>query len=616
MPAHRLRLPLLLACFACAAPAWAIKVDKVEIVGLQDDAMQANVRSALSLQNAVGQDVRARRLDYLLQVAADETRQALEPFGYYTPTIAITRSDRPDAAANADAETDAESDADPAGAATGGAVTVILRITPGVPVRVRGFDVGVDGPGAQDPVVGNALALFQPRGGDVLDHSRYEAGKARIAMALAEHGYFDAQVLRHQVEVTRAEHAADIALRWDSGVRHRLGAARFSQMPQPVLRERLLRKLVPWRAGDAYDEAALERLRQSLQALDYFAVVDVQAAPGDARDRQTPVDIVLTPAKRSIYSVGASYATLDGAGVSLSAERRYLNARGHKALAQLDWAQQRKTVTLQYRMPAFAWRDGWYTASLQAADEQTAYVNSRRLELVASRNGQYNEHLNLSASLHVLRERWAYATLNRPVPSFQLASFTYPELRAEYLATDERMAPRHGLGGALTVRGGSGGADGRATFTQLHARVQWFHGLAADSRVIARGELGHTFTRDVLDLPPSLRFYAGGDRSVRGYGWHEIGPRIATAGGAYDTGARNLLAASLEVERYFRGPWGAAVFVDTGSAFEGRTPDLHTGVGIGLRWRSPVGPVRIDIAHGLQSPDSPITLHLNIGADL
>ena len=103
---------------------------------------------------------------------------------------------------------------------------------------------------------------------------------------------------------------------------------------------------------------------------------------------------------------------------------------------------------------------------------------------------------------------------------------------------------------------------------------------------------------------------------MRGYGWHEIGPSIRTNGGTYFTGAPNVVTASLEYERFIRGPWGMAVFVDTGSAFEGRDADLHTGVGIGLRWRSPVGPVRIDIARGLKSPDSPFTLHLNIGADL
>ncbi|WP_240125590.1 autotransporter assembly complex protein TamA [Thermomonas alba] len=632
MPIRSLRLPLLLACLCAAAPAWAVKVERIEIEGLKDAAMRDNVRSALSLSDALGKDLRARRLGYLLQVADAEARRALEPFGYYAPTIEVLRSDRPAPAASetagnaADADDTnaaadaAESDAADAdageAAAPGRAITVTLRIVPGLPVRVRGFDVGVDGPGASDPTVAAALQAFQPRPGQVLDHARYEASKAQVAGALARHGYFEAKLLQHRVEVIRAEHAADIALRWDSGARFAFGPAQFTQTPQAVVWPRLLDKLVPWTPGAPYDEAQVERLRQSLQALDYFGLVDVQADPAAARDGQVPVQVQLTPARRSLYSAGLSYGTLSGTGISLGIERRYLNRRGHKALAQIDWALKRKTATVQYRIPAFAWLDGWYTASLQAADEQTAYVDSRHLELVAGRTGQYSRHLELSATLHVLRERWAYSLPSKPTPSFQLASFVFPELRGEYIAVDDRLAPRRGGGLTLTLRGGSGGADGNATFTQLHARAQWFHGLDADSRLIVRGELGHTFTRDVLDLPPSLRFYAGGDRSVRGYGWHEIGPRIVTTGGDYFTGAPNVVTASLEYERYFKGPWGAAVFVDSGSAFAGRTPDMHTGVGVGLRWRSPVGPVRIDIARGLNSPDSPFTLHLNIGVDL
>ena len=231
--------------------------------------------------------------------------------------------------------------------------------------------------------------------------------------------------------------------------------------------------------------------------------------------------------------------------------------------------------------------------------------------------GQYNQHLNLVASAHVLRERWAYFTITKPTQSYEYASFAFPSLRAEYIDVDDRLAPRRGTGGTLELRGGNGGADGTTGFVQLHADAHWFHGMQDDSRLLVRGEAGHTFTNELLELPPSLRYYAGGDRSIRGYGWREVGPRIIdSAGNAYAVGASNVVTASIEYERYFKGPWGAAVFVDSGSAFDGSKPDLHTGVGFGVRWRSPVGPVRVDIARGLKSPDSPFTLHLNIGADL
>jgi translocation and assembly module TamA len=185
-------------------------------------------------------------------------------------------------------------------------------------------------------------------------------------------------------------------------------------------------------------------------------------------------------------------------------------------------------------------------------------------------------------------------------------------LRADYIDVDDRLYPRRGIASSLELRGGMQGAGSDADFAQVHARASWFKGLGADNRLILRGELGHTFTDAVVDLPPSLRFYAGGDRSIRGYDYREVGPRL----GKFGLGANNLITASSEFEHYFSEQWGGAVFVDTGSAFNGRTPDWRTGVGIGLRWRSPVGPLRVDLAHGLDHPDANFTLSLNFGADL
>ena len=616
MPCSLNRLfPVLVLCFA-TLPATAVTVTRIDIHGVSDARLADNVRSALSLQDAVGKDLSKRRLAYLLHQANTEVRQALEPFGYYTPVIQVQRSDRGAVAAE-DAESDTDTDPNTETArtdTTDAQLIVSIHIDPGLPVRVRSRTLDVAGAAAANTQVRAALALFVPQVGQVLDHSLYEASKTRVNRVLAAQGYFDADFIRHQVEVTRAQHAADIDLRWSSGPRYRLGEAEFVQTPTPIIREDVLRKLVGWAPGAAYDVAELERLRKSLVALDYFGLVDVSAPAETAQNKQVPVQVNLTPAPRSIYSYGLSYGTRSGAGFSTGFERRYLNQRGHKALAQIDWGNQRKTATVQYRIPAFAWRDGWYSASLQAADEQTDSLDNRHLEFVASRSGQYNEHLNLVASVHVLRERWSYFTVNKPVGLYQFASFVFPQLRADYINVDNRMAPRSGFGGGLTLRGGNGNATG---FVQLHANAQWFHGFDADSRLIVRGEAGRTFTGDLLNLPPSLRYFAGGDRSVRGYGWREIGPRIRNSqGDLYAVGASSVLTTSIEYERYFNGPWGAAVFVDSGSAFDGRRADPHTGVGIGLRWRSPVGPVRIDIARGLNRPESPFTLHLNIGADL
>lgn len=638
MPPTLLRLIFTIFCLLAAMPVFAITVTKVQVkvTGSGNDALADNVRSALALNEEVGKDISARRLNYLLREAEAETREALEPFGYYSPTITIQRSDRsasqdaddhdvdPD---NGDVDTDADTHV--AGNATDNTkqrrkarreriLTVSIHIDPGKPVRIRGFTLGMSGEAGHDATVQSALSAFLPRKGDVLDHTLYDTSKSRVNRALGAHGYFDAELPAHRVEVTRADFAADIDLRWTSGPRFALGDTTFTQTPNAIIRDKLLHKLVNWDENQPYDEAELEKLRHSLVELDYFGLVEVLPQPdkvGD--DKRVPVQVNLTPAPRSIYTAGLSYGTLSGAGVRMGVERRYLNTRGHKALAQIDYANKRKTATLQYRMPAFAWLNGWYTASLQAADEQTDSLDTRRLEFVASRSGQFNEYLNLVASMHVLRERWSFFSPTKPVPVYQFASFAFPELRAEYIDVDNKLAPRHGASGTVLLRAGTGIGNSNAKFSQIHASAQWFHGFDAESRLLIRGELGHTFTKVLFGLPPSLRFYAGGDHSVRGYGWREIGPRTRNGlGNTYALGARNVVTASIEYERYLFGPWGAAVFVDTGSAFDGKRPDMRRGIGIGLRWKSPVGPVRIDIAHGLDQPDSPITLHLNIGADL
>ena len=588
---------LLLLCGAVQAA----QIAEVRIEGL-DEAMTTNVRIALSLEDAKGKRVSEARLDYLLRVAEDETREALEPFGYYSPQIEISET-----SAGAALADDAP-------------VTVTIAVRPGEPVRVRSATVAVEGGGSDDRYLREELDAFLPQVGDVFEHARYESSKAFITRRLAERGYFDADFAARKVEVTRAEQAADIDLRWSSGERYEMGEITFEQTPDPVIREALLRQFIYWEEGDYYHQGRLDRLRKSLGAVDYFSRIDIEPQPENAVDGRVPVAVRLTPAKRSIYTVGGSYGTDSGFGVSLGLERRYLNSRGHKGLVQLDYAQNRKTLTLQHRIPAFAWRDGWYTSSVQASDEQTDYIDSRRYEAVFSRSGQYSRALNLVASVHALRERWAYDYDDRlrPVTLYRQATYFYPSIVAEYIKADDRIQPRNGYGATATLRGGLEGVGSDANFAQLHVRGSWFKGLGARSRLIVRGEVGATFTDALVEIPPTLRFYAGGDRSVRGYEWREIGPRIAAIPGRedYALGAKNVVAAGVEYEQYLNDTWGFAAFVDGGSAFDDRLDRLRKGVGLGLRWKSPVGPLRVDVARGLDDPDAAFTLHINLGADL
>lgn len=591
---HAFRAMAIAALLLSAAgAAQAAKVESVQIKGL-DETKTLNVHGALSLVDAIGKQLSGRRLAYLLREAEDETREALEPFGYYSPRIEVKRI--------------GESDA----------LTVEISVALDEPVRVRRADVAILGEGSEDRYLNEDLAAFRPQPGDVFDHEAYEASKVRITRRLAERGYFDADFTSRRVEVTRAEHAADIDLVWNSGGRYDMGPITFVQTPEHIIHDDLLDKLVYWEQGSYYHQGKLDRFRESLTRLDYFSSIEIEPKPEEAVDNEVPVTVTLTPAKRTVYTAGVSYGTDSGAGVRMGMERRYVNDRGHKALGQIDWAEERKTATVQYRVPAFGWRDGWYTASLQFYDEQSDYIDIRKVELVGSRSGQYNRRLNLVAAVHALRERWSYVTeddVDDAAVAYSYATFLYPSFRAEYIDADDRIFPRKGLGITVEVRGGLEGVGSDANFAQAWGIGRWYRGMGDRNRLILRAEAGGTFTNALVNMPPSLRFFAGGDRSIRGYAFREVGPTmIGSDGKKYALGAKNVLTGSVEFEHYFNDTWGAAGFVDAGDAFD-NTPDIHSGVGVGLRWRSPVGPVRVDIAHGLKDPDSDYEIYLNIGAD-
>ena len=269
---------LLSACGAVDAAT----VRKVDIRGL-DEPMTENVRVSLSLVDAIGKDVAGRRLGYLVREAENETREALEPFGYYSPTITVDRT-RDDAG-----------------------ITVTITVVPGEPVRVRNADIAILGEGGRDRYLKEDLGAFTPNTGASFNHALYEASKTRITRRLAERGYFDADFSAHRVEVTRADRAADIDLVWTSGDRYDMGRVTFTQTPKTIIRDGLLEKLIYWKEGQYYHQRRLDRLRTSLVALDYFSRIDIQPQPENAVDHRVPMQVTLTPAKRRGRARGVNW---------------------------------------------------------------------------------------------------------------------------------------------------------------------------------------------------------------------------------------------------------------------------------------------------------------------
>lgn len=568
---------LLVACVVFLSTAQAIDVGTITVTGVRDE-VEDNIRATVSLgsgQLATG--LSQAELDYALRKLPEEVQRAMEPFGYYDAKIDLSSM------------------------AVGDAVNVSIAVTPGEPVRVVSREIVLTGPGKEDESLIRRGRAFYPSPGRIMRHDIYEQSKSRMQRRLNERGYFDGEISDSKVEVTRATKSADYRVEVATGERYRFGETTFTGSQ---IREDLLRRLVDYAPGDDFHQNRLVELHSNLVEYDYFGFVDINVDPDAASaDREIPIKVSLTPAKRTLYTAGVSYGTDSGGEVRAAMERRYVNSRGHKIDAEVIFGQRRTAVGALYRVPAWTLVPGWWSGGFNLRDELIGDFDTRIIELVGGRSGQIRDH-NFATEWHLRQESYdGFDTF-----------LSYPLARYDLSRGNDPLYPTRGYAIGAEVATGLTAIGSDVDFTRFRVSAKWVLGWGERDRILLRGSLGRTDTSgdDFSRLPPSLRFFAGGDRSVRGYGYNELGPRDADGD---VIGGQNLAVASVEYEHMLNQRWGGAVFVDVGNAFDDQF-EPRVGVGVGARWRSPIGPVRVDIGVGIDDPERPVTLHFNIGPDL
>ncbi|MDR3389490.1 MAG: outer membrane protein assembly factor [Rudaea sp.] len=574
---------LTLAAPSASAAALTAQIDGVE--GAVKDAVVA----ASGLTQYADRDVTAAQVQRLYAAAPAKIAAALEPYGYY----------------NAKVHGDLQQT--PAG------WIAILHVAPGEPTTVAAFDLALPDPARDEKVVRQALATFVPKQGQPLDHAAYEKSKAAVQTALLASGYLDASLATHRVDVSRADNRAAIKLAWDPGQRYRYGATTFSG---GQFTSGFLDRYLPWHEGDFYTQSQLLQLQQRLIDADYFAIVEVQPDMEHAHAGIVPIKVTLGPAKRNVYTAGIFIDTDIGFGVRGGLTRRWLNTHGHKLKLEAQIAQRLKSAAATYSIPLPGDNNRSYNFGVNYLDENTETTLSHTSSLVVNETRDWMGFTR-TLGLHLLTGDFTILDPNGDTALEQRGTTTllYPELDLERKQADDPLFVRDGYSLTLAVRG-SPGVVSATSFLQARADAKWIRGIGQRQRIILRGSLGASTVGDFDKLPPDLRFFAGGDRSIRGYTFQTIGPH--TADGLV-VGGRDLAVGSAEYEYYFSRNWGIATFVDAGDAFSGfGNFQTHIGTGLGLRWRSPVGMVRADLGVPVHDPDGQtgVALHLVIGPDL
>lgn len=574
-PGHGIVLALLLA--GLAPPVLAARF---ELGGVENE-LADNVRAMLTLDDALARTPLppASRLRYLHRQAADEIRRALQPFGYYNPVLQL--------------ELDLEGPQ--------AQWLARYRVEPGPRTHIRSARLELEGEGADDPVLQQVLADTPLRSGAPLRHADYAALKSSLQSRAAERGYYEARFRRSEIRVYPELNLADLELIYDTGVRARIGAIRFDPVP---VSERLLRRYLPFQPGDPVETVRLVELQRNLINSDYFADVEVRPQLAELENAQLPIEVKLTPRKRNLYQAGFGYGTDTGARMQLGLTRRWVNSRGHTLNSRLRLSEIRQQFTTSYEIPGTNPVTDRFGLNLKAQDEQSDTIDARTYSLGGSwvqQIGAWERRLSLDWE----HENWVFEGVE------QDSTLLIPRARFTRTVADNRLDPSRGH--QISVGLGLAAEDllSDTDLLQLDLRGKRVDTLSERWRLLTRGELGITVIDSVDDLPATMRYYAGGDSSVRGYDYQSLGPE----GRDGDVvGGRYLLTGSVEVDYRVRENWRVAAFVDTGNAFDDFDTELKTGAGFGARWQSPVGPVRLDLAMPLD--ESGWRIHFTLGPDL
>ena len=552
----------------------------IEVQGVNTE-VEKNIRLYLGIEQQKDHALlNEGRLRHLHKKAHQEIILALQPYGYYRPEIKSELIQLSSQQWKA-----------------------IYTIQPGPPLPVAEFNITLSSDMNNDVEFQNIISDHSLKKGEIFNHLSYIELKNDLAKLAAERGYFDARFIEHRVEVNLKAYEARIYINYDGGKRYRFGEV---TLQQNVIKPELLKRYIPFKVGAPYTYSEVLDLQQALNDSDYFNIVEVSPGKVDVEKTEVPIIVKLTSRKNHRYSFGIGYGTDTGARAKFGWEMPRVNENGHRINTEAKVSEIGYSVGAQYRVPVLNPRTDQMVYSAGVENEKTSSSESTISKIGAS----LNRDLNLwrqSISLNYQQEKFIVGN------DEGISKLLIPSINLSRTWGRNIIYTLDGLRFDISLRGANNRLLSDDSFTQLQGGLKAITSLGSSSRIISRGRLGTTWTDDFHQLPSSVRFFAGGSQSVRGYSYQSLGP-VDVSGEV--VGGKHLMIGSVEYEYSLSNKWGVALFYDAGNAYDNLEDKLEHGAGFGFRWKSPIGSLRFDFASAISIPGQPWRLHVNIGPDL
>jgi translocation and assembly module TamA len=569
----------LLALLPLAAARAGIEIVIPEVT----EPVQTNIRAFLSLTRyAERDDVTQETMSRLQRRIVSETRSALEPLGYYEPEVTY--------------ETTHEGDK----------WRVTIHVTPGRPVRLSEVSVTATGPGEHERAIREIIDAQDLKPGLRLNHGTYERVKGALLRAAKNDGYLDARMTKSDLVIDRTERRATATIEMDTGKRYSYGEINIAQ---DVIEDASMRRLLRMKEGDPYTLDSLLRTQYVLDDSQYFSAVNLETGTVDRETLTVPVTVSAQPNRRHRFATSLGYGTDTEVRGKFTWDNRRVNRDGHRFKMELLGSSIIKQLSARYVIPVMDVALEKLDFTGNVVEEEIGDTESQRAE-VGSGLTQV-----LGRWQRVLFVRLANETTTEGDGTKNTAFYVFPGISYSTL-------PSYIVGGKarpyrlyFELRGSPTTLGSDASFLQFRFQGERIFDFAERWHLDLRAELGTTRIESsradqILDLPASQRFFAGGDRSVRGFSLNELSPRDENGD---SIGGKHMATGTVEVVRDLPRNFGVAAFYDIGNAFDDfKDPQLEYSVGLGVRYNIAVASFGVDVAQPLSESRRNPRFHLYI----
>ncbi|PJG83246.1 autotransporter assembly complex protein TamA [Caviibacterium pharyngocola] len=568
-----------LCCFA-AFPAFAEHTVDLKVTGVKGVKAIENVEIYTGLIEKEEADGSER----YRQLVKEAIEKALRVYGYYS---VVTEFSLQPASGN-------------------NKPVLIANVNAGKQTLIESADVTLLGQAERDEAF-LALNKKLPKKGDMLYHSVYEDYKSNLQKLALARGYFDAEFEQSRLEVMPSTYQAWWKIIFNSKDRYRFGKFTFEHSQ---IREDYLRNIMAIKEGDPYLINELSALTNDYTSSNWFSSVLLQPSLNEEQ-KVVDVDVLLYPRKKNAMDVGIGYSSDVGSRFQFGWTKPWINSRGHSFRTNLYLSSPKQTIEAVYKMPLLKNPLKYYyefSSGFEREDDNDTQTTAATFAALRYWNRPTGwQH---SLGLRVRYDSFTQADVS------DTTLLVYPTASLSRTRLEGGIFPTWGDSQRLTVDLGHNAWMSDVNFFKIQASTAWIRTFADNHRFLTRAELGWLMTKDLDRIPPALRFFAGGDRSVRGYGYKKISPKNSDG---KLIGASRLAAGTLEYQYQVYEDWWLATFADVGLAANSfSVNELRYGAGIGVRWASPVGAIKLDIATPVRDKDDSknIQFYIGLGSEL